>query len=225
MLDDGNEEIKEQKEENQQLLENYSGLKYYLPPFVSNLEDYDKHRLHSRDSSCCTFMFLILLLSLSCFILTDRRNVTHEYWLQNGIKASLQKPTSNGSTFDEMRDQNDFGLFVIERVAETFFKSDTGEGIGLASSMNVVGPLRMRQLRVKETKCPREDDFEIMIKPCYYPRYSESNRYESDISDIDEPYMKFRTASENEIDIQFEGEFGTYDGSGYVADFYTADMT
>ena len=220
-----NEDLKEQKEENQQLLENYTGLKYYLPPFTSNLEDYDKQRLHSRDNSCCTLMFLILLLSLSCYILTDRRNVTHEFWLQKGIKASLEQPTSNGSTFDEMTDQTDFGLFIVQRVAQTFFISGTSNGVSLANSMHVVGPLRIRQLRVKETECPREDDFEITIKPCYYPRYSQSNRKEDDISPLNQTYMKFRSASENEIDVDFEGEFGTYDGSGYVADFYTSDMT
>jgi hypothetical protein len=220
-----NEEIKEQKEENQQLLENYSGLKYYLPPFTSNLEDYDKQRLHSRNTSCCTLMFLILLLSLSCYILTQRRNVTYEFWLQKGIKASLEKPTVNGNVFNDMSDQTDFGLFVIERVAQTFFVSDTSDTVALAKSMHVVGPLRIRQLKVKETECPRADDFDITIKPCYYPKYSKSNRKEDDISDLDQPYMKFTSESENEIDIEFKGEFGTYDGSGYVADFYTDNMT
>ena len=219
-----NEDLKEQKEENQQLLENYSGLKYYLPPFTSNLEDYDKQRLHSRDSSCCTLMFLILLLSLSCYILTERRNVTHEYWLQKGIKASLEQPTSSGSTFYEMTDQSDYGYFLLERVSETFFTSDS-DLFSLSNSMHIVGPLRIRQLKVKETKCPREDDFEIMIKPCYHPRYSASNRKEDDISDSDQSYMKFRSASENEIDVDFHGEFGIYDGSGYVADFYPSDTT
>lgn len=224
-IEDANEEMKEQKEESQQLLENYSGLKYYLPPNTSKLEDYDKNRLHSRDTSCCTLMFLVLLLSLSCYILNGRRNVTHEFWIQNRIRSSLYKTTTSGITFDTMNDQTDFGYFLVDIVSTTFFKPENEKVSTLVESMQMVGPLRIRQSRVKKMDCPRADDFDLTNRICYHPMYNQENRDEDEISDIDIDYMKFTSASDNKIEMDVEGEFGRYDGSGYVADFPTTKYT
>lgn len=61
------------------ILENYRGLKYYAPFRQESAEDIENRRLHGRDTSCCTLLFLILLLSLTIFVVSERRDVNTEF--------------------------------------------------------------------------------------------------------------------------------------------------
>jgi len=53
-----------------------------MPPIAN--EDPEENEIKRKtgvDTSCCTFVFLILILSLSAYCMTERRDIYSEYWL------------------------------------------------------------------------------------------------------------------------------------------------
>ena len=55
---------------------------------------------------------------------------------------------------------------------------------------------------------------------CYYSQYNKETRETERIGNGEESWQKFRTAEENGIKHTIYAKYGTYDGSGYVQDFY-----
>lgn len=59
---------------------------------------------------------------------------------------------------------------------------------------------------------------------CFEAKYNEDTKFTNDLDvnydGANEDYDIYRSASENGIDSIIIGEFSSYDGSGYVKDFY-----
>ncbi|CAG9332367.1 unnamed protein product [Blepharisma stoltei] len=220
------QKAKQEKEKALNILDNYRGLKYYLPPRIEGIEEVEEKRLHGRDTSCCTALFLVLLLALTIYIIGQRRDVTKEYWLQSGISRFAMQEDSNGQTFYDVSSKPEMTTWIVEIVGGTLFSSSTADQNyqKLMHRMQLVGQLAIRQVRTREMSCPRSD-LDTRNYTCYHRTYSSSTRQEDTIAGGSETWRTFETASTNGIDSTWTGYLSSYDGSGYVQYYDQSEYT
>ena len=77
-------------------------------------------------------------------------------------------------------------------------------------SYAIAGDVILRQVRIKSVTCPM---FTLPNVSCSYPYYTKDLRDENSADDT------FETEQTTKISDTFGGEFGTYDGSGYMQRF------
>lgn len=197
-----------------EIMEGYYHLKYYLPEVSSKSEENDNKRMHGRDTSCCAFIFLIILLALNLFVIEQRRNITSEFWAREKIYTSL-KPQE----FSNIVDKNSAIAWINETISVSLFKNENDTNID--HNLNYykrVGPVVMRQGRSKESNCYRTDlSFNTTLSKCYKKNVVSGEKLTSSIYVGIEKWRQYQ--SNTDFKDTFVGEFGTYDTSGYIQEF------
>ena len=84
-----------------------------------------------------------------------------------------------------------------------------------APTDRIIGPIRIMQMRTKSKECI---DNKSPYK-CYHMDYNSDTQETEHIGNGEESWRTFRTKEENGMSV-LRGKVGTYDGSGYVQDFY-----
>ena len=218
---DETEYAKKNKEESMTILESYKGLKHYLPPRNQVSEEVEDRRFHGRDTSCCTFMFLVVLLILNLYVMFSRRDVKTEYWLHEAIKKPLTEPDRQGNRYQSIKSTGEMNRYVLEVLAPTFFISENNDYAGqIQERAKVVGPLIFRQFRTLEKECERSD-LPLGSYLCYYNNYNQETKNTSSIPGGTEEWRYFLSTEESPFEGTYRGEFGYYDSSGYFWKVYS----
>lgn len=201
-------------------LDNFLGLKRYMPVpvFHSSTDASDRMvSTKSRDSSFCTLLFLLLVAFLSLYIILVRRNITEDYWHQQEVRNALEKNLSlSTKNFYKLVYLEDIYEYLKQIVAPAFF-SLTIEDAAKGSS-DYVGPVRLRQMRSKTVDCILKDDLDIDSYDCYYQSYDTESLSDDDINDGNQVWEIYKTADDNDIVSKIDGYLTDYDGSGFVFD-------
>lgn len=197
-----------------EIMEGYYHLKYYLPEVSSKAEENDHKRMHGRDTSCCAFIFLIILLATTLFVIEQRRNITSEFWAREKIYTSL-KPLQ----FFSIVDKNSAVAWINDTISVSMFKNDKETNVDhILNYYKRVGPVVMRQGRSKEKSCYRSDlSFNDTLSKCYYKNVISGEKLTSSIYVGIEKWRQYQSSTD--FKDTFDGEFGTYDTSGYVQEF------
>jgi hypothetical protein len=198
-------------------IENYHDLKHYLPPLSLNSEETEQIRQHGRDTSCCAFLFIFLLLITNVFVMASRRNVEDEYWVRQKVVNSL-----NVTAFKAIVDPTSAVLWMNKTLGQTFFPGSSPKT--LSPFYVLVGPLVIRQCRsLKMDSCPRSD-LGINNARCYYKDTVSGTKDTGSIGSGPESWRLYNDSTP--FKTTYKGEFGTYDTTGYLATFQylTADQ-
>ena len=194
-------------------MENYYHLKYFLPPVEVKPEETEIKGLHGRDTSCCAFVFLILLLGTTLSVITDRRNIGQEFWTREKVYKRL-----NPTDFYSIVDQTSTVNWIYSGVGATFFNISDEENDQIVNYYKRVGPLVMRQGRSKQKDCLRDDlSFNKTLAKCYYKNVQGSEKLTSSIYVGTEAWRSYHSSTD--FKNSFAGKFGEYDTSGYVQEF------
>ena len=210
----------------------YPGLKSYKPPEERLSEDrVEKERLNGRYGSFLSCLMVLLLLFCTISILIVRREVSDDYWIQSGVHSTFLEEFGNGLTFFDITNYEGLSLFILEIVGPAFLSSTALEQDTLVDRFFIVGPVQFRVARTKERECETAGDLPI-DESCYYLEYDEDSRDTADLdttgvttSDVCSGFDEFHSADSNKIDSTFQGEFSDYDGSGYVWNVNTSNVS
>lgn len=215
-------------------LDNFLGLKRYMPVPVFHSSTDRIVSVKSRDSSFCTLLFLILVGFLSLYIIIIRRNLTMDYWQQQEVRNALERNLNlSTKNYYKLVYVNDVYDYLKQVVAPTFFQTSLNSTT--SSGLDFIGPVRLRQMRSKTTDCALKDELDLGDYRCHYATYSGDKRSTSDIDDGNNLWEGYKSANDNDIDSEISGYLSDYDGSGFVydakpstttqADFITAVQT
>lgn len=199
-------------------MEGYHHLKYYLPSVSSKTEENEYKRLHGRDTSCCAFVFLILLLVTTLLVITQRRNITNEFWAREKVYSKLDP-----EGFYNIVDQNSTIVWINSSLSKALFINSNDDGIDqILNYYTRVGPVVMRQGRSKESDCTRNDlEYNSTLSKCYYKNVIKGEKLTSSIYVGIEKWRQYKGSTD--FKDTFNGEFGVYDTSGYVKEFDQED--
>ena len=184
-----------------------------MPLVEENSETAEERRHHGRDTSCCALVFLILLLAATAFIIVQTRNIEIEYWLRQKIINSLDE-----SAFSNIFDQKSANQWILEYVGGSLFSRSST--MSLLNYYEVRGPVVIRQCRSQETTCQRTDLPINNTYKCFYDNSQGSEKYTEIIGSGPESWRMYQ--SNTGFKINYNGEFGSYDTSGYIAEFDTS---
>ncbi|OMJ79653.1 hypothetical protein SteCoe_20273 [Stentor coeruleus] len=197
-------------------LEDYYHLKYYLPPVRENSDEAEVRRQHGRDTSCCAFLFLILLLATITYVITQRRNIEQEFWIREKVYRSLDP-----NRFYAIVDPTTAKDWINETISDAFFSGKSENAIYLF--YDIVGPVVIRQVRSKEKSCLRSDLTINSTYKCYYFNTEGNEEYTETIGvGLDDWRIYYKDTGYKQ---KYTGEFGVYDTSGYLQEFSTDNMT
>ena len=104
---------------------------------------------------------------------------------------------------------------------ETIYTPETESASRFLNGYNrIIGPVRLRQLRVRPDSCPIPAMFAGTIDTCYAP-YAKDLEEKSSFGPAGEPQL-WRHSEADELDgMDANGRFATYSGGGYVVDLPT----
>ena len=191
-------------------MNDYQDLKHYLPPIHENTEEAEERRHHSRDTSCCAFLFLILLLTVSVYVINVREDVETEFWLRQKVINSL-----GYQEFSAIVDQGMANAWITNTVANALFSSSSTDC--LLKYYDIRGPVVMRQVRSQESDCLRSDLMAGSSFKCFYTDSVGSHVYTQQIGTGPETWRTFQASTD--FQAVYTGEFGDYATSGYVIEF------
>ena len=92
--------------------------------------------------------------------------------------------------------------------------------MSLLNYYEVRGPVVIRQCRSQETTCQRTDLPINNTYKCFYDNSQGSEKYTEIIGSGPESWRMYQ--SNTGFKINYNGEFGSYDTSGYIAEFDTS---
>ncbi|CAF3985937.1 unnamed protein product [Rotaria sp. Silwood2] len=180
--------------------------------------------------------------------LIDARFPVKSAWLERNIRYNPYKNAQNkyGDAFmidfNQIATFDDIWQFMNETIGNVFYRSHVWQSNPAVTSQRsirwildhflMIGVIRMRQVRVKAEKCNIPKSYSDEIADCY-PAYS-LNKKDTDpfgpitFSDSTEINMKqawnYMSADTTGMG-SYSGQYGTYDGSGYVADLAQYERT
>jgi len=100
----GTEDDDKEKRDFNKMLEHYPGLKSYIPyRSKASIDAEREKRLESPESSCCTAAVLVLLFSLTMYVIMSRRDMTFDYWTHEGIHEHLMDAYDGEKDFYSIR--------------------------------------------------------------------------------------------------------------------------
>lgn len=202
-------------EQIERTLDNFLGLKRYMPVPVLRDSKNGLVSATSRDSSFCTLLFLILVAFLSIYIILIRRNITDNYWHQQEVRNALEKNLElSTKNFYKLVYIEDVYEYLNQIVAPAFFQED----LTTETNADYVGPVRLRQMRTKTTDCVQKDNLDLGDYKCYYPTYTPSTQSESSINEGNQSWENFNDIDDTDIVSILDGYISEYDGSGYFFD-------
>jgi hypothetical protein len=141
--DDDEIELKKEEIEYNQILMNYPGLESYIPyRSKESIEKENEKRLRSRESSCCTFMVIVVLFSLTIVVILGRVQLEFDYWIQQGMTNLLLREYEVGQNFYDIKNFNDMNEFYIKVVSDALFVN--AEGKHFLNNAKFVGTVRLR---------------------------------------------------------------------------------
>lgn len=197
-------------------LEDYHHLKYYLPPVRENSDEAEIRRKHGRDTSCCAFLFLILLLATITYVITERRNIEQEFWIREKVYKSL-----NPDGFYAIVDPTTAKDWINGTIGDAFFEGESENALYLF--YDIVGPVVMRQVRSKQRDCLRSDLTINSTYKCYYFNTEGSEEYTETIGvGLDDWRIYLKDTGYKK---KYSGEFGVYDTTGYIQEFNSNNFT
>ncbi|CAF4246341.1 unnamed protein product, partial [Rotaria magnacalcarata] len=169
-------------------------------------------------------------------------------WLERNVRSYPYKNARNkyGDAFmidfNRIATIDDIWQFMNQTIGNVFYRSHIWQSNPNVTSQRsirwvldhflMIGVIRMRQVRVKAEKCNIPKSYSDEIADCY-PAYL-SNKKDTD------PFGPIEFRDNNEINMKqawqympanitgmgsHTGQYGTYDGSGYVADLAQYDRT
>ncbi|CAF3288423.1 unnamed protein product [Rotaria socialis] len=169
-------------------------------------------------------------------------------WLERNVQSNPYKNARNkyGDAFmidfNRIATIDDIWQFMNQTIGNVFYRSHIWQSNpNVASQRSIrwvldhflmIGVIRMRQVRVKAEKCNIPKSYSDEIADCY-PAYLSNKK------DVD-PFGPIKFRDNNEINMKqawqympanitgmdsHTGQYGTYDGSGYVADLAQYDRT
>ena len=202
----------------------YPGLSSYQTKQINLEEDlHEAERIKGKYGSFLSAVAILLALVSTIVILFIRRDVTTDYWIQNGIHSSLMKEYSSEQNFFDVSSLKDLDMFVKNVFAPALFKKESFDNYNLLDRLYLVGPVRFRQVRTKQTDCTRKDEPSLEGFQCYFTEYSQETKETEPIGKAN--YQVYRSEEESQVRYQYEGEFSKYDGSGYIIDFNPKNTT
>ena len=163
-----------------------------------------------RPLSCATCSSSLLLLLLTTLLVAFRSNTHEAFMLQRAITAPLL-------SVDKMSSFKDLSFFFSSTLPAAFFPGfSIASGLPRLEVPMLIGPLRLRQLRSRETDCPSS----LTNDTCYL-EYSVDSRETGDLISGVIPWKYFRSERETKISSTIWGKVSNYDGSGYLIDVYS----
>jgi hypothetical protein len=209
----------------------YKGLKTMLPPRTTSTKVAigPQH----KDTQCCTITFLLLLLILTSYIYAGRAVLKDAFNIHHGVLMALNKDFAPRKNFEGIRTLNDYMEFLYYVLPTALFRNEGEERAKLPDQYKFVGGLMIRSLNVLGKECSHVDDLP-MPRNCTYESYTPSTRDTRDITTVnndlkwvykDDSWRVYRSSSENNISSSFQGEFSSYDGSGYSIVFPDMQIT
>ncbi|CAF0775709.1 unnamed protein product [Adineta steineri] len=169
-------------------------------------------------------------------------------WLERDLRSNPYKNARNKYrkafeiNFHQIATFEDIWQFMNETIGNVFYRSHIWKSNPSVTSQRsirwildhflMIGVIRMRQVRVKAEKCNIPKSYSDEITDCY-PSYS-SEKKDTDpfgpitLSDSTNINLKqawrYMKLDEAQMD-SYTGQYGKYDGSGYVADLAQYDRT
>ncbi|CAF0821104.1 unnamed protein product [Rotaria sordida] len=173
--------------------------------------------------------------------LIDARFPVKSSWIERNIRSNPYKNVQNKYgdifmiDFNQIATFDDIWQFMNETIGNVFYRSHIWQSNQTVTSQRsirwvldhflMIGVIRMRQVRVKPEKCNIPKSYSDEIADCY-PAYS-LDKKDTDpfgpitLSDSTKINMKqawnYMSADKTGMG-SYTGQYGTYDGSGYVAD-------
>ncbi|CAG9316204.1 unnamed protein product [Blepharisma stoltei] len=209
------------------LSEMYKGLESFKRVDIDLNDDAIlKEKTQGSYASFNTMIIILVCLAISAALNIVRRNVNSDYWLQKGINQGLLVDFSDQKNYWAISTFDDVDKFVINVLAPNVFNSQYLYQNNFIRRYYLVGPVRIRQVRTKEMDCPEASNWDISSNfTCYHQAYTSSTKYTENIEGKTDSWNVYQSASETGIDWNFDGEFSSYDGSGYIYDSWPSNTT
>jgi len=215
----------------QSAMQPYKGLKTMLPPRTTSAKIAvgPQH----KDTHCCTITFLLLLLILTAYIYAGRAVLKDAYDIHHGVSMAFNKDFEPRKNFEGIRTLNDCLVFMYYVMPTALYRNPDEDRAKLPDQYIFVGGLMIRALNAQVKECNHVKDLP-QARNCSYETYTSSTRDTQDITTVstdfewtikDDSWRKYRSSSENNITSTYQGEFSSYDGSGYSIVFPNMKMT
>ena len=195
----------------------------------------EKHSEHKRLLRALR-SFIVYLIFLACYLFAvfHTRSVD-DFWSNEATRRLfIERPfrsdvneTLHEDTFHDITFLPELHSWLQGRFAELIFSEELGSQMRALHGYNhILGPVRLRQLRVEADSCKVPEAFARLIDGCWAP-YSFTHHSEVPFgpSNSDGPNgteYKYSYSTSSELDgLAFPGRFGLYSGGGFVVDLPT----
>jgi hypothetical protein len=196
-------------------LSTFEGARYIMPEESKIDENHELNRLESWELNIFTMLVTLVLFVLTVALHYSFGDFSSRHWIAHQMTQSLKNSMSErGLTYQTISTLDDVASFMKGPVKDVYFQNENQTN-PFTNQFVAVGKMKVRYLETKEIDCKYEV-LGINNPRCFEGIYDKSTRNELGTGED----KVFKTAGQNNIDTVIQGEFSTYDGSGFTWDFF-----